>query len=153
MPKKLLVSACLCGTKCRYDGGSSETLPVRNFITEWAINGGEIVAVCPEELGELSTPRPPSQLKGGSGADIWRDSPKAIVERVSDSEEVTGAFRAGAEAAANKGKGADLAILKARSPSCGVGKVWCEGELISGDGVFAALLRSKGVNLLSDEEI
>ena len=112
-----------------------------------------MVAVCPEELGELGTPRPPAELRSGVGADIWREDSTATVRRKADNYDVTQAFTSGAILAMSIATGATHALLKSRSPSCGVGKVWSDGHLVDGDGVFAALLRAKGMTVFSEEEI
>ena len=153
MTKKLIVSACLCGKRCRYDGRSSENSTVKNFMTAWSDEGGEITPVCPEELGELGTPRPPAELRGGVGADIWRENSKVTVRRKADDMDITSHFRSGAKIAASRAANATHALLKSRSPSCGVGSVWSDGAIVNGDGVFAALIRKNGVIVFSDEEI
>lgn len=140
----MLVSACLLGRRCRYDGASK---PQAGLARD--LSGRELVAVCPEELGELGTPRPAAELEGGAGAEVLDG--RAGVFRVADGVEVTEAFLLGARRAAEAAPEAKLAILKARSPSCGCGEVWQDGALAPGDGVFAALLRRRGVVLLSDE--
>ena len=106
-----------------------------------ALQGREVVAVCPEELGGLGTPRPAAALVGGDGHAVLRG--EARVLRVEDDVDVTAAFLKGASLAAEAGEGATEAILKARSPSCGV-RV---------DGVFAALLRQRGIKLRTDETL
>ena len=126
---------------------------MREFIEEWRDNGGEIVPVCPEQLGELGTPRPPAELRGGVGADIWRSGSMATVRRKVDNLDLTDSFSGGASMAAAVAPEATHALLKSRSPSCGVGSVWSDGVIVKGDGVFSALLRAKGLTLFSDEEI
>ena len=153
MAKKLIVSACLCGKPCRYDGKSSESSTVTEFMATWTDEGGEITPVCPEELGELGTPRPPAELRGGVGADIWRANSKASVRRKVDDRDITSNFTRGAKMAASVAANATHALLKSRSPSCGVGSVWSDGAIVNGDGVFAALLRLNGITIYSDEEI
>jgi uncharacterized protein YbbK (DUF523 family) len=78
---------------------------------------------------------------------------RARVERVADGGDVTAAFLLGAKRAAAAAPGAERAILKARSPSCGVGRTWVDGAVGDGDGVFAALLRARGVAVGSDEDL
>ena len=139
---RTLVSACLLGRACRYDGGSK---PV-----EAALGLPDVVPVCPEELGGLGTPRPPAQLVGGDGAAVLEGSARVLRE---DGVDVSEAFLVGAREAARIGEGCFRAVLKARSPSCGVGQTWIDGRVRQGDGVFAALLRARGLELLSDEEL
>ena len=136
----ILLSACLAGLPCRYDGGSK---PVPELMA-LALRG-EAVLVCPEVLGGLPTPRTPSERQpdgrvlSGEGRDL------------SDQ------YRLGAEKALEicKARSCTCAVLKARSPSCGKGEIY-DGSfthtLVSGDGVFAALLRENGVPVLTEEE-
>lgn len=133
-----MVSACLAGTPCRYDGRSNLRPEIAALVER-----GEAVPVCPEVLGGLPTPRTPSERKGES-----------VVSATGD--DVTGAFAAGAEAALYIAEecGCSAAVLKARSPSCGCGRIY-DGTfthtLIDGDGLFAALLRKKGFQLFTEE--
>ncbi len=133
-----MVSACLAGTPCRYDGRSNLRPEIAALVER-----GEAVPVCPEVLGGLPTPRTPSERKGES-----------VVSATGD--DVTGAFAAGAEAALYIAEecGCSAAVLKARSPSCGCGRIY-DGTfthtLIDGDGLFAALLRRKGFQLFTEE--
>lgn len=148
---KRLVSACLLGQDCRYDGRSKPASAVIAQVEHWRASGEEVVAVCPEELGGLGTPRPAAELRGGDGAAFWQGA--ARVRRVEDGQDVSAAFRRGAERAAQLGEGAVEAVLKARSPSCGCGLTEIDGEKRPGDGVFAALLRARGLRLRTDEEV
>ncbi|MEY3213545.1 MAG: hypothetical protein RIT28_4026 [Pseudomonadota bacterium] len=141
----MIVSACLLGRACRYDGASK---PKPDALARFG-DGVEWVPVCPEELGGLGTPRPGADLRGGDGAAVWRG--EAQVRREADDVEVTAQFCLGAERALALAGEADAALLKARSPSCGVGTTHIDGELRRGDGVFAALLRARGVPLIDDE--
>ncbi|WP_418765050.1 DUF523 domain-containing protein [Mailhella sp.] len=137
-PCRYVVSACLAGTPCRYDGRSN----LRPEIAE-LVRRGEAVPVCPEVLGGLPTPRTPSEQKNGR-----------VV--AATGEDVTDAFVSGAEAALYIAEeyGCCAAVLKARSPSCGCGRVY-DGTfthtLVDGDGLFAALLRKKGFQLFTEE--
>ena len=130
--EKLLVSACLLGAPCRYDGKSKADARVQALAEEY-----ELIPVCPEELGGLPTPRTPSERLG---------------ERVvtADGRDVTENYRRGAEAALSLclAHGCRAAVLKEKSPSCGCGQIYdgtFSRRLIPGDGVTAALLRSRGV--------
>ena len=138
MPGLLAVSACLIGRSCRYDGAAKPSAPVIDAVRRWR-EQGEVALVCPEELGGLGTPRP-----ARDGA--------ARVRRNHDGGDVTAQFLAGAAEAGRLVKGAEAAILKARSPSCGCGQTSIDGRPQVGDGVFAALLRRRGVALITDEE-
>lgn len=137
-PCRYVVSACLAGTPCRYDGRSNLRPEIAALV-----ESGEAVPVCPEVLGGLPTPRTPSERQG-----------ERVVSAKGD--DVTGAFSAGAEAALYIAEecGCSAAVLKARSPSCGCGRIY-DGTfthtLIDGDGLFAALLRKKGFQLFTEE--
>jgi uncharacterized protein YbbK (DUF523 family) len=130
----ILLSACLVGVACRYDGSSavnSEALHV--------FRSGEALAVCPEELGGLSTPRSPAQFIGGTGNDVLNGRARILTKEGMD---VTEHFVAGAEAVLRMARelGLSTALFKARSPACGKGAVYCEGRLVTGHGVCTALL-------------
>ena len=137
---KILVSACLLGKNCKYNGCNNLNQSVLDFI-----EGHEVIGVCPEQLGGLSTPRLPAE----------------IVEGVVTNKEgvsVDAEFRKGAQealAAASENK-VDLAILQSRSPSCGVKEIYdgsFSGKKIKGQGVFAKLLTMHGIKVLDAEDI
>lgn len=136
----ILLSACLAGVPCRYDGGSK---PVAELMA-LALRG-EAVLVCPEVLGGLPTPRIPSE----------RQPDGRVVNAAG--EDVTVQYRLGAEKALEicKARGCACAVLKARSPACGRGSIY-DGSFTHtqtpGDGVFAALLRESGIPVLTEEE-
>lgn len=147
----LAVSACLLGRACRYDGASKPSRAVIAAVEARAAAGGRVVAVCPEEEGGLGTPRPAAELVGGDGAAALDGRARVLL--VADGRDVTAAFLEGAARAAARAEGVDAAILKARSPSCGCGRTTIEGEVRPGDGVFAALLRRRGVLVQTDEDL
>ncbi|MBI4702199.1 MAG: DUF523 domain-containing protein [Deltaproteobacteria bacterium] len=147
----LLVAACLLGRPCRYDGAAKTHAETCALAAGHEARGGKVVAVCPEELGGLGTPRPAAELRSGDGHAVLHG--RARVRRVSDGADVTGAFVAGAERARELGRGASRAVLKARSPSCGCGSTWIDGALGPGDGVLAALLRRDGVAVGTEDDI
>lgn len=139
--EKVLVSACLMGIRCRYDGEHRQDSRVQETL-----NGRTPIPVCPEQLGGLPTPRSPAGLKGGDGAAVLERGARVVDERGRD---VTQNFIRGAEEAARVAGlyNARAAILKSRSPSCGLS---CEvrGEgLGPGPGVTAALLMRLGFEL------
>ncbi|MHB8875616.1 MAG: 2-thiouracil desulfurase family protein [Myxococcaceae bacterium] len=146
--RTVLVSACLLGEPCRYDGQSCQSPAVLR-----ALEGKEVVPICPEAGAGLGTPRPAVELCGGDGAAVLEGLARARVKE--SGEDRTAQFFQGAtlatEAAAQHG--ATAALLKERSPSCGAHRVWVDGELIEGTGVTAAALRRAGVAVLSDEEL
>lgn len=146
----MLVSACLAGRACRFDGSASSDSEVARLMAE-----GRAVLVCPEVDGGLGTPRPPAEIVGGDGVDVLAGRARVVTEAGDD---VTDAYLRGAERALEEARrvGATRAILKARSPSCGKGAVY-DGSftrsLAPGDGVTAALLRANGIDVVGDEEL
>ncbi len=150
MAKPLLVSACLAGRACRFDATDNEARPVAALAAE-----GHAVLVCPEEEGGLGTPRPPAEIVGGDGSDVL-DGRARVVTR--DGVDVTDAYVAGAREALLRAResGATAAILKARSPSCGCGRIY-DGSFTrtqrDGDGVTAALLKREGIEVLTEEDL
>lgn len=146
----VLVSACLAGRACRFDGSSNPDDAVARLVAE-----GRAVLVCPEVDGGLGTPRPPAEIVGGDGADVLAGRARVVTAAGVD---VTDAYVAGAQRAlrAAQEAGARAAVLKARSPSCGKGGIY-DGSfsraLQAGDGVTAALLGQNGIDVLTDEEI
>ncbi len=146
-----IVSACLLGQACRYDGASKPAAAVIAQVAAWRAAGDEVAAVCPEELAGLGTPRPAAELRGGDGHAVLAG--QARVQRVADGGDVTVAFVAGAKAAAERAPRAISAVLKANSPSCGCGQTTIAGQRRPGDGVFAALLRQRGVALRTEQEL
>lgn len=144
----ILVSACLVGRRCRYDGGGFDGYPELRRMVE----AGEAIAVCPEELGGLPTPRPPAELQGGDGAAALRGDARLTTR---EGQDVTEAFLIGAEETARLASvhGAHTAILKARSPSCGCDGIYdgsFEGGLVPGLGVTAARLSAMGLVVHSE---
>ena len=140
--KTLLISACLLGEPCRYDGKSK---PMDSALIAALKEKYALVPVCPEQLGGLPTPRTPSERVG---------------ERVvmANGADVTEAYRRGAEEALRlaRSHGCTLALLKQRSPSCGSGEIY-DGtftrSLTPGDGVTAALLKAAGISVYGEDEI
>ncbi len=136
----LLVSACLMGVDCRYDGGGK-----RLEGLDLLMAACRVVPVCPEQLGGLPTPRVPSERAG-----------RRVLNR--EGADVTLAFLRGAEQACRLARlyGARLALLKARSPSCGQGEVYdgsFTGRLVPGQGVTAQALADMGVAVYNEEQI
>jgi uncharacterized protein YbbK (DUF523 family) len=148
---EILVSACLLGRPCRYDGASKKSSAVEHYLARMEARGARVVPVCPEELGDLGTPRPAAELRGGDGQSVL--SGAAAVTRLEDGQDLSEAFVRGARRAVSMAPGATRAILKARSPSCGCRQTHIDGRLQPGMGVFAALLSSRGLELCSDEDL
>ena len=138
--KTILVSACLLGTPCRYDGASKPVETVRALQEKYTL-----IPVCPEVLGGLPTPRTPSEIVG-----------TRVMMR--NGRDVTEHYRRGAEEALRIAleNGCTLAILKEKSPSCGNGKVYdgsFTGTLTDGDGITVALLKAHGIRVIGEREI
>lgn len=138
----VLVSACLLGVACRYDG-ASKGLP--DSVLRELMARHVLVPACPEQLGGLPTPRTPAER---------------IEDRVmtKDGRDVTDEYRHGAEQALHLARlcGCKIALLKERSPSCGSGTIYdgtFTGGLTAGDGVTAALLRENGITVYGESEI
>ena len=137
---RLLVSACLLGVYCRYNGERSQ-IPELQGLMERA----ELIPVCPETLGGLPTPRPPAERRG---------------DRVVDCEgaDVTQAYRRGAEETLRLARlfDARAALMKERSPSCGAGEIY-DGSFahvrVPGDGVAAQRLKESGVAVYGEGRI
>lgn len=132
---KIVVSACLLGYNCKYSGGNNRCEAVLRFT-----EGRKVVAVCPEQLGGLPTPRIPAEIVRGE-------------VRNAAGESVDVAFREGARRAAAllEGEDVEMAILQPRSPSCGAREIYdgtFSRRLIPGQGVFAQLLMEKGIRVL-----
>jgi uncharacterized protein YbbK (DUF523 family) len=144
----LVVSACLLGIGCRYDGDSS---PNPQLLE--AFSRGEVIPVCPEQLGGMPTPRVPSEIRGGNGFDVI-DGRCPVVDR--DGNDRTGAFLRGAREVLRICQlcGLRRAVLKERSPSCGTFEIadgTFSGRTRAGMGVTAALLSREGIIVSSDE--
>ncbi|MEE1726925.1 DUF523 domain-containing protein [Streptomyces albidoflavus] len=142
MAPPVLVSACLRGVPCRFDGRDKAVRGV-----DEALAGREVVAFCPEQAGGLGTPRAAAELVGGDGYDVL-DGRARVVDV--NGVDVTEAFVAGARRAlaAARRAGCAEAVLMPRSPSCGRGEVYdgeFRGVLVPGDGVTTALLERNGI--------
>ncbi|HLA30901.1 MAG TPA: DUF523 domain-containing protein [Pseudomonas sp.] len=149
--QKILVSRCLLGQPVRYDGGAHGPF---DLLQRWQAQG-RVVALCPEVAGGLPTPRAPAEIAGGQGARVL-DGQLAVL--TVDGEDVTAAFVEGAEQALAlvRQHGIRLALLKARSPSCGNKENYdgsFSGTKVAGEGVTAAALRRAGVQVFSEEEL
>lgn len=146
----IIVSACLCGINTRYDGKNNLDEKVAKLLKE-----GKAVLVCPEQLGGFSTPRLPHEIKGGAGANVLDGSAKVISV---NGEDGTLDFINGAEETLKIAKQveAKTAILKAKSPSCGCGKIY-DGSftktIIDGNGVTAELLIRNKIKVYTEENI
>jgi len=136
----ILVSACLVGDNCKYNGGNNENSKVLDFLSD-----KEYIKICPEVMGGMSTPRLPSEIRGNK-----------VINN--NGEDVTVFFLKGAEEAlelADMYK-PELIILKAKSPSCGLREIYdgsFSGILTDGDGITAGLLKKNGFKVITENEI
>lgn len=145
----VLVSACLCGIACRYDGKSKPDERIRQLWQE-----GRVVPFCPESAGGLKIPRDPSEIVDGDGADVLSGGARVLSRSGTD---VTDAYLSGARKALAccRAHGIERAVLKSKSPSCGCGVIHdgsFGGGLRAGDGVTAALLKQNGIRVCTEEE-
>ncbi|WP_240358550.1 DUF523 domain-containing protein [Myxococcus vastator] len=144
----VLVSACLLGEACRYDGRCQRSERVLA-----ALEDKDVVPVCPEVGSGLPVPRPPVDLRGGTGVDVWAGRATAV-ERAAGIDR-TEPFQRGARLALDAARrfGATVALLKEKSPSCGSQRVYESGQLRAGEGITTALLRAEGITVLGDEDL
>lgn len=135
---KMLVSACLLGRNCKYSGGNNLDENVVAFV-----QGHEVIPVCPEEAAGLGTPRVPMEIVNGvlinkEGVVVDEPVRRAVAKIVAENRD------------------ADLAILKSRSPTCGVKQVYdgtFSGTLIDGAGTLAQALKEAGIRILDAEDL
>ena len=137
---KIMVSACLAGENCKYNGGSNRNGKVLKLM---AVN--EVITVCPEQMGGLPTPRVPSEIRNG-------------VVTARDGRNVDAEFRAGAQKCLEIAmrEQPELIVLQSRSPSCGVKQRYdgsFTGTLTDGSGVTAELLMEHGFRLMDVEDL
>ena len=144
--EKILISACLLGERVRYHGGDARS--GHPILQRWLAEG-RLVALCPEVIGGLSTPRPAAEIMATA------EGRRVLTTAGSD---VTSAFERGAEAAlhACAAHGIRIAILKDGSPSCGSHSIYdgtFSGRQVDGEGVTATRLHAAGVRIFSESEI
>lgn len=149
MAERLMVSACLAGVRCVYDGTHNLRPEIESLVKD-----GKAVLFCPEALGGMKIPHPPSEIRGGDGCDVL-EGRCAVVSK--DGKDVTAFFVKGAKEslALAKKHGIKKAVMKAKSPSCGCGSIHdgtFSKKLVAGFGVTAALLKQNGIEVVSDEE-
>ena len=138
--EKILVSACLLGVNCKYDGTSNKDEKVLKLAKDFIL-----IPVCPEILGGLPTPREPAEQKG-----------KKVITK--SGKDVTKFFKKGAKEVLKIAKIFKIkkAILKQKSPSCGCGKIYdgtFSGKLIRGDGVTTKLLKKNKIKVFTEENL
>ena len=145
--KKVLISACLLGQNCRYNGGHSQLIELDEMDVEW-------IPVCPEESGGLGTPRPSAEIQG-TAEDIINGKGQVLTN---EGKNVTTEFIQGAEKSLQLGlkAGVKTAVLKSKSPSCGIAKIY-DGSftktLKTGDGIFAQLCHENDIECISSDNI
>lgn len=137
---KILVSACLLGRNCKYNGGNNYSEKLARFL-----QGREVVEVCPEVLAGLGTPRTPIEIRDG-----------VVVSR--DGVVVDSAVRGAVAQILHEIKDLNIecAILKSRSPTCGVRQIYdgtFSGVLVDGAGVLAQALMDAGYRVIDVEDI
>lgn len=140
----ILVSACLLGINCKYNGGNNFNQKVFDLVKE-----GKAIPVCPEQLGGLKTPRIPSEVK-------IIDGKRYVVN--SEGKDVTEQFEKGAIEVLNIAQklGIKKAVLKSKSPSCGVNKIYSgnfDKQLVDGNGITADLLIKNGIEVITPDEL
>ena len=143
-----LVSACLAGANTRFDGTAHLDPEIIRLVQE-----GRAIPVCPEQLGGLSTPRPPSEITDGDGCDVLAGRARVITK---EGQDVTEAFLKGAHETLSLARKWQVggAIFKARSPSCGSNDIYdgnFQGRLRPGQGVTAALLKQAGLPVFCEK--
>ena len=137
---RILISACLLGSNCKYNGGNNRDEKVLDFI-----RGHEIVSVCPEVMAGLGTPRTPVEIVNGN-------------VQTKEGISVDAQLRSAADRIVKEAKaiGIDCAVLKSRSPTCGVNEVYdgtFSGTRIKGSGVLAQALKDAGIRVIDSEDV
>ena len=150
--KKILISACLLGGLFRYDGKQKKI--DHDLVQKWEAQG-LLLPFCPEVAGGLKTPRPSAEIVNGNGKDVLEQRARV---RTAAGKDVTREFIRGALLALDliKTHSIKIAILKAKSPSCGTGYTYdgtFENKLVPGMGVTTAVLKENGVDVFSESEI
>ncbi|UCF82373.1 MAG: DUF523 domain-containing protein [Desulfobacteraceae bacterium] len=137
----IMISACLLGIHCRYDGWHSLCPDLADFVISVSF-----IPFCPEQLGGLPTPRPPANITGGDGRDILLGGANVVN---GSEEDVTDSFNKGAQEALRLAAlaGATFAIMKDKSPSCGLITPYCEKSSGLGIGVTAALFEMHNIKV------
>jgi len=142
-----IVSACLVGFNCRYDGENKLNKNLLKLFKE-----GKLIPVCPEQLGGLTTPRDRARITGGDGKDVIEGRAKVMT---STKNNVTQQYIRGSKESLKIAKVLEIkeAILKSDSPSCGCGTILSEdfSEKRQGDGVTTALFKKNGIEVHTEE--
>lgn len=138
--EKILVSACLAGVNCKYNGKNNENEKIIQLI-----KNKDVILVCPEQLGGLKTPRTPAEIKNNK-----------VINK--DNIDVTKEYQKGAKEVLALAQKFNIktAILKSKSPSCGKGKIYdgtFSNNLIEGNGITTELLEKNGIKVISSDDI
>jgi uncharacterized protein YbbK (DUF523 family) len=138
----ILISACLAGVNCRWDGTNSRDQKIIELVGK-----SRVLLVCPEELAGFSTPREKAEFLGGDGSDIISGKGKIVTL---DGKDITSQMVKGAERTLQLAKKYNIryAIMKKNSPSCGYGKIYRKGRLVKGDGFATAILKKEGIKII-----
>lgn len=145
----ILVSACLLGLPTRYDGKAKRSQTVIDYLQRENL---QPVPVCPEQLAGMSTPREKTFFLKGDGHDVLKKTGEVVSETGLGMNEV---FCRGAKLASQVARlsHCERALLKERSPSCGVHQIYLGTERVQGVGVTTALLLKEGIEVFSEEDI
>lgn len=140
----ILISACLAGVNCKYDGENNFNEKVWELVKK-----GEAILVCPEQLGGLTTPRLPAEV-------VIKDGKRCVIRK--DGKDITSEYEKGAREVLRLAKklNVEQAILKAKSPSCGCGTIY-DGTFshtkTKGNGITAQILIDNGIKVITEDEI
>ena len=140
----MLISACLVGINCKYNGGNNYNKKALELVKK-----GIAIPICPEQLGGLTTPRNPSEIK-------TIDNEVRVIDNKNN--DVTKEFKRGANEVLKLAKilNVDKVILKSKSPSCGIGKIYdgtFSNKLIDGNGILVKLLMDNNIEVVDIEDI
>ena len=149
---KILVSACIMGVDCKYNGKNNKNLAAINYLKDKEIISIFVcyytihnLCICPEQLAGMATPRPCAEIVNGvvtdeNGNDVDLEYKRAVSMALSKIQH----------------EDIELAILQSRSPTCGVNQIYdgsFTGKLISGMGLFAKALKERGIKVIDVEEV
>lgn len=146
----IVVSACLVGVNCKYNGGNNDNEKVKEFL-----KNKEFILICPEQLGGLTTPRDPSEINNIDGREVLKGNSKVIS---CENKDVTDNFLQGARESLKIAQmyNCKKALLKDGSPSCGCNYIYdgsFTGNKISGVGVTTALFKENNIEVFSEKEL
>lgn len=146
----VIVSACLAGVNCKYNGKNNLDERVVKLVAE-----GKAIPLCPEQLGGCTTPRVPAEIFEGAGRDVLDGKCRVLT---TDGEDITDKYLKGAYETLRIARisGAKKAILKSMSPSCGCGRIYdgtFSGKTHEGNGVTAELLQGNGIKVITENDL